>query len=785
MHELQKLEDAIRATAVSRNDYSLLTDWQRVKEVYDGVDGLRSEVDSLRSLAAPPFQYGVFLGIHSEAERRAIIGLSGTRFVASVSADFPLDTAIPGSKVLVNKEQAVVAPVNDVATGDTGEVINIVAPEGGAPIIEATVADGAPPTAIVLWAEKDRLEVHLVEELADRAVKPGDIVLVDPDAKTASRLLRPRLHVRAAGSEGQIVEVTDALMEQGVRIADIVRFNGDLGIAYERLPAYETGSLVLDDVPDVTYEDIGGLERQLAILHDTVDLPYLHRALFEKFQLGRPKGILLYGPPGCGKTMIAKAVANGLASNIRRHLIRVVDAIEILRLLDDAPGLASERFRMWAGHGAGSSNASIETEIKDFLSANDIGEEKIETVLADYRRRLNQSEGVRAHFLNVKGPELLNKYVGETEHRIRKIFEEARRNATFFTPVIIFFDEMEAMFRTRGSGKSSDVETTIVPQFLAEMDGLERSDHLILIGATNRPEMLDPAILRPGRLDVKIAILPPDHDATGDILSLYLTPALPIDDDVTATVPGGGGGISKIRFKSLYHHGKWPGYDDKFIDALGAALPRGCDLRLALSFTAEERSLLGQHAGLPLASLLAREHLPQGLLLKMQMLGNAVNVRDFENALSQFHNRLATNDDWREHIEKLAKQEARAETLILYALDLLFRTSNCISAHCSEGEQFVFPLSNFINGAILANIVTRAKRKAIKKALTAPGTASIGISTADLDAAIREEFEESKQQLAEHRLADMRANVFVQNTRLVWPTSGSNIWDEDKILAYR
>jgi proteasome-associated ATPase len=232
--------------------------------------------------------------------------------------------------------------------------------------------------------------------------------------------------------------------------------------AYERVPKAEVEDLVLEEVPDVGYEDIGGLANQIEQIRDAVELPFLHADLFRTYELRPPKGVLLYGPPGCGKTLIAKAVANSLAK-------------------------------------------------------------KVAQVRGD-------SEA-KSYFLNIKGPELLNKYVGETERHIRMIFQRAREKASEGTPVIVFFDEMDSIFRTRGSGVSSDVETTIVPQLLSEIDGVEGLENVIVIGASNREDMIDPAILRPGRLDVKIKIERPDAEAAKDVFSKYLTLTLPLHAD--------------------------------------------------------------------------------------------------------------------------------------------------------------------------------------------------------------------------------------------------------------
>jgi proteasome-associated ATPase len=259
--------------------------------------------------------------------------------------------------------------------------------------------------------------------------------------------------------EERVVLLAQALRDGKIRAGDSLLMDARSSYVYERIPKSEVEELVLEEVPDVDYVDIGGLSGQIEAIRDAVELPYIHAELFREHQLAAPKGILLYGPPGCGKTMIAKAVAASLA------------------------------------------------------------------------RKVAEREGrtaARSYFLNIKGPELLNKYVGETERHIRLVFQRAREKASEGTPVIVFFDEMDSLFRTRGSGVSSDVENTIVPQLLSEIDGVEGLANVIVIGASNREDMIDPAILRPGRLDVKIKIERPDAQAAGDILSKYLTPDLPL-----------------------------------------------------------------------------------------------------------------------------------------------------------------------------------------------------------------------------------------------------------------
>lgn len=284
-----------------------------------------------------------------------------------------------------------------------------------------------------------------------------------------------RALVVGRADEERVIRLSGALLTEKLRVGDALSIDSRTGYALEKVPRSEVENLVLEEVPDITYEDIGGLGPQIEQIRDAVELPFLHPDLYREHGLKAPKGILLYGPPGCGKTLIAKAVANSLAAR------------------------AAER----------SGNVDL-----------------------------------KSYFLNIKGPELLDKYVGETERHIRLIFSRAREKASDGSPVVVFFDEMDSLFRTRGTGISSDVETTIVPQLLSEIDGVERLDNVIVIGASNREDMIDPAILRPGRLDVKVKIQRPDAEAAADIFNKYITTDLPFhesdlaehDGDVQATV---------------------------------------------------------------------------------------------------------------------------------------------------------------------------------------------------------------------------------------------------------
>jgi proteasome-associated ATPase len=379
-----------------------------LKEARTQIVTLKEEVDRL---AQPPSGYGVFLARHEDGTVDVFTG--GRKLRVAVSPSLDATVMLRGQEVLLNDALNV---VDAFGFERAGEVVML------KELLE-TVPGERPDRALVISHADEERVVHLAESLGEVALRAGDSLLIEP---------------RSA-------------------------------YAYEKIPKSEVEELVLEEVPDVGYADIGGLGRQIEQIRDAVELPFLHAELFREHQLRPPKGVLLYGPPGCGKTLIAKAVANSLAKKI-----------------------AEKR-----------------------------GEEK-----------------TTSYFLNIKGPELLNKYVGETERHIRLIFQRAREKASEGTPVIVFFDEMDSVFRTRGSGVSSDVENTIVPQLLSEIDGVEGLENVIVIGASNREDMIDPAILRPGRLDVKIKIERPDAEAAKDIFSKYILPGLPLHADDLAEYGG-------------------------------------------------------------------------------------------------------------------------------------------------------------------------------------------------------------------------------------------------------
>jgi proteasome-associated ATPase len=364
-------------------------------------------------LAQPPSGFGVFLQAAEDGTADVFTG--GRKMRVSVSPSVELAELRPGQEVVLN------------------EALNVVIAQGF-----ETVG-----------------EVVMLKELLDG----GDRVLVISHA-----------------DEERVARIAEPLFGETLRSGDSLLFEPRSGYVYERIPKAEVEELILEEVPDITYREIGGLSQQIEQIRDAIELPYLHSDLFREHKLRPPKGVLLYGPPGCGKTLIAKAVANSLAKQVAAR------------------------------------------------SAADAGGE-------DGSDGEQPAKERRSFFLNIKGPELLNKYVGETERHIRLVFQRAREKASEGMPVIVFFDEMDSIFRTRGSGVSSDVENTIVPQLLSEIDGVEGLENVIVIGASNREDMIDPAILRPGRLDVKIKIERPDAEAARDIFSKYLLPELPLHPD--------------------------------------------------------------------------------------------------------------------------------------------------------------------------------------------------------------------------------------------------------------
>src|ERR1700694_3078751 len=391
---------------------------ETLKEARQQLLALREEVDRL---GQPPSGYGGLLATHEDDPVDAFT--SGRKMRLTCSPNIDVKSLRKGQTLRLNEALTVVEAGTYESVGEISTLREI-------------LADGH-RALVVGHADEERI-VWLAEPLVAEDLPDGVYDSTDDD-------LRPRK----------------------LRPGDSLLVDTKAGYAFERIPKAEVEDLVLEEVPDVSYLDIGGLSRQIEQIRDAVELPFLHKELYREYSLRPPKGVLLYGPPGCGKTLIAKAVANSLAKKMAE--VRGDDARE-----------------------------------------------------------------AKSYFLNIKGPELLNKFVGETERHIRLIFQRAREKASEGTPVIVFFDEMDSIFRTRGTGVSSDVEPTVVPQLLSEIDGVEGLENVIVIGASNREDMIDPAILRPGRLDVKIKIERPDAEAARDIFSKYVLTGLPLHpDDLT------------------------------------------------------------------------------------------------------------------------------------------------------------------------------------------------------------------------------------------------------------
>ena len=399
------LEERLRETEASLAAVTAQND-RLTGTLREARDQIVALKEEVDRLAQPPSGFGIFL--NASAENTADVFTGGRKMRVHVSPAVELDQLRPGQEVVLN------------------EALNVVIAEGF--------------------------------ETA------GEIVMLKELLEDGERAL-----VISHADEERVVRLADPLRASTLRSGDSLLLEPRSGYVFERIPKAEVEELILEEVPDIVYSDIGGLTSQIEQIRDAIELPYLHADLFREHQLRPPKGVLLYGPPGCGKTLIAKAVANSLAKQVAQKTA--------------ADGTA----------GPGSAG--------------------------------------RSFFLNIKGPELLNKYVGETERHIRLVFQRAREKASEGMPVIVFFDEMDSIFRTRGSGVSSDVENTIVPQLLSEIDGVEGLQNVIVIGASNREDMIAPAILRPGRLDVKIKIERPDAEAAKDIFSKYILTGLPLHPD--------------------------------------------------------------------------------------------------------------------------------------------------------------------------------------------------------------------------------------------------------------
>jgi SpoVK/Ycf46/Vps4 family AAA+-type ATPase len=384
-----------------------------------------------------------------------------------------------------------------------------------------------------------------------------------------------RLHLRVGGGEGLLVEISPGMEKEEFGIGDLVRVDTRALLALERLKTHELAEMRPEEIGDISYNQIGGLSEVVEDIRSAIEWPYLYPQVYRSYELKGTKGILLYGPPGCGKTLIAKAIASNLRTQIglelrkpsvQAHLVRLIQVLKLYEqilksnadvpkfnkewraLLESLSPLAQSHLPQgWLARPMKPfSKEELQSQVKTYLLANDVSsldtpEGEIGKIyeLCDHDKDGKEKElKPNAYFINVSGPELLTMWVGETEHKIRKLFEKARRASGPYTPVIIFLDEIESMFQTRGTGISTDIEKTIVPQFLAELDGVRELRNVIVIGASNRVELIDPALLRPGRLDRKIRIARPNEDASHEILLKYLKSSLPLDGDPSEMARG-------------------------------------------------------------------------------------------------------------------------------------------------------------------------------------------------------------------------------------------------------
>jgi proteasome-associated ATPase len=492
--------------------------------------------------------------------------------------------------------------------------------------------------------------------------------------------------------------------------------------------------------------------------------------------------------------MVAKAVANSLTESIRGYMggleSRIRLCINLRRNPGDAALVAQARAVLNADGGASPEPVDDVGRLLESSLSND----GVDLTSLDHKMReigsvLGQKDGVRSYFLNVKGPELLDKYVGETEHRIRSIFEEARGKATYYTPVVIFFDEMEAMFRTRGSGRSSDVETTIVPQFLSEIDGIEGSANVLLIGATNRDDMIDPAIMRPGRLDVKIKVGRPDRGAAADIFSLYLLPTLPLSPaglDIRETEGQAGSLVFRAAYARLSEQ----------TAAVHGAMPAGGDLRLALSFNADELKSLGeQRSGVTVGEICAHAFGAgdsDPVWAKVARFKPRTRLDELVARLQTCSQRYKEDAAFAERVRSLVRNEWIAEALIEAAVALLYSPSSTIRVVSrgilgQAGNRYTFGARDFVTGAVIASITSRAKRTALKREVSAPGDHALGISLADMVEAIRNEFNENRDRLASYKLQSElgKAGEEIQAAELHLGGALADPWDEEKPHPFR
>lgn len=723
-----------------------------------------------------------------DEKRRYIIGVANRRYDVDmlIEPPPPPEMCIPGREVWVHPETMAILKLRDsYIQGEAAPVIEIVDP---AKLIEDK---SLPEPEKQVHPEKEQKQKEKIQETPKQE---------QPENKQpVARLL---LKVKSRQEE-IVVEAIPALAEKKPRVGDTVRILSALGIALDLLSRGRQ-DVLLGEVPDVEYKDIGGLDTEIAKIREAVEEPYTYPTLFQRYNLQRPRGILLYGPPGCGKTMIAKAIANNLFKQIEQSLQQIKTALELyihLQNKDHSTDTKSllqiwqAQYRPMRATKAPNNLHELMTEIEVFLRARGIkpaqAAEELQQI--DFAKE----QGGRSYFVSIKGPELLSKWVGETESSIRSIFEMARDRATFYTPVILFFDELESMFSRRGSGISSDVQKTIVPQLLAEIDGIEATRNIIVVGASNRFDLIDPAVLRPGRLDFKIKIPRPDREQANSILSKYLTSHIPFAITELALVANEKTGLSDARYMQYASLG------DCLSDAVSEIAQTDQEVQVALFlkefFTKEQNGQpilkLGATSGFEIEEnhpVLTAWQAADGIVAKVITSAKPAHFK--EDPASQSEKRSVSawplkspNPDesaqvWgvivvgylanskclknlQPRLEPLLQlltatiqlRRKTAERLIGRVLDIIFHAQSRLiimelkknqSGGISSREPRTSEkrVEEVVSGAMLESVVSRAKRAAVKREIKDKTFGHEGITWGDLYASIRTECEEGKDQ---------------------------------------